>query len=142
MTGFLLENMWTYKPRKNVRCNIASRDFNTWISASMDSEAMWPGSSDDRRKRLCMRHLLPDDAQLHLSCTQIRLSVDQAGNVHHVWVPEAFNAGIQNLHPMEPVRRWDLASPCFKQAKSIRLRSLYLLMQFELQDMRCRCIPS
>lgn len=101
------------KKGHDIQC---PRDFN-WISASMDSEAMWPGSSDERQKRLCMRHLLPDDAQLH--CTQIRLSVDQAGNVH-VWAPEVFNPGIQNLHPMKPVRRWDLASLCFKQAKSIR----------------------
>lgn len=101
------------KKGHDIQC---PRDFN-WISASMDSEAMWPGSSE-RQKRLCMRHLLPDDAQLHLSCTQIRLSVDQ-GNVHHVWAPEAFNPGIQNL-PMKPVRRWDLASLCFKQTKSIR----------------------
>ena len=54
---------------KNVRHSIMQcpRDFHTQIAASRNSEALPPGSSADKGKRLLMRHLLPDDVQLHSS---------------------------------------------------------------------------
>ena len=41
------------------------RDFRTRISSSIDS--LPPGTSAGKRNRLLMRHLLPDDVQLHSS---------------------------------------------------------------------------
>ena len=90
------------------------RDFRTRISCSIDS--LPPGTSAGKRNRLLMRHLLPDDVQLHSSLllkSGFLLGKQcQYSLFFFVLVPEVFDAGIENLRLMEPLWHWDLASLC------------------------------
>ena len=118
-----------------------SSDFNTRISASIDSEGLLLGCSPARGNRLFLRHLLPDDVQLLTGCSQIKFSFDEARNVHKrftVWV-NAFNAGIENAQPIEPVRCWDMARLCVV-SRTPRLFLTFVLMQSSGYEMPC--IPS
>lgn len=115
-----------------------SSDFNTRISASIDSEGLLPGCSR-RGNRLFLRHLLPDDVQL-AGCSQIRFSFDQADNVHKFTVlVDVFNAGIENVQPIEPVRSWDMARLCVV-SRTPRVCLTFVLMQSSGYEMPC--IPS
>ena len=81
------------------------RDFRTRISSSIDS--LPPGTSAGKRNRLLMRHLLPDDVQLHSSLllkSRFLLGKQcQYSLFFCVLVPEVFDAGIENLRLMEPL---------------------------------------
>ena len=120
-----------------------SSDFNTRISrisASIDSEGLLPGCSPGRGNRLFLRHLLPDDVQL-AGCSQIRFSFDQADNVRNRFtvLVDVFNAGIENVQPIEPVRCWDMARLCVV-SRTPRVFLTFVLMQSSGYEMPC--IPS
>ena len=90
---------------------VSLRDFRTWISA-LDPEALQPESFAGRGKRLLMRHLLPNDVQLHWSCTiQTRLLlIRQAMSAINPLFGRQTNSFHNENLQMDPLRCWDMIS--------------------------------